>query len=139
MTGAKPMTGIPMKIFIEQQEILVPRLLIEPVMLTMQRAAACRISPEQTDNPLRKVIRYLFQGLLFPCPGRILYHQAIPIELAILPDRLDDQIVDRYPNRPPPVGISAEEVGSRISRIILDMIIDPTDIDVIGVFLMIFR
>src|ERR1700677_1996487 len=133
MTGAQSMTGIAMKILIEQKEILVPRLLIEPVVFPMQRTPPGRIPFKQADHPFRQVVRYLLQGLCLPRARRILYRQPVAIEFPVLPDRLDDQIVDRYPDRPAPVRIAAEEIGSRTPRIIFDMVVDPADIDRVGV------
>jgi hypothetical protein len=124
MTGAQSMTGIPMKIFIEQKKVLIPGLLIEPVVLSMQGPPPRRIPSKQADHPFRQVVRYLLQCLSLPRARRVLYRQSVAIKLSVLPDGLDDQVVDRYPDRPAPVGIAAEEVGSRVARIIFDMIID---------------
>ena len=50
-----------------------------------------------------------------PEPGRALDLKLVAVEVVVALQRLDQQKVDREPDRPAPVGVAAEQAGVRFA------------------------
>src|SRR6185312_2973466 len=123
MAGPESVACISVEIFIEQQELFIPGLLVKPVVSPVQGSVAGLILFEKADHPFGEAVCNGLQGELFTRTGRIFYLQPFPIEFPVLTDGPDDEVVDRYPNRSTPVRIAAEKVGGTVPRIVFDVII----------------
>ena len=55
------------------------------------------------------------------CPNRSGTRRCSPPRPRVpVPERLDDQVVDREPDRPAPVGVAAEQAGGRLAGLVVD-------------------
>jgi len=71
-------------------------------------------------------------------PGGALHLQAIAIIVVKLLQGFNQQVIDRKPDRTPPVGIAAEETTFRFGRLVTNRMALSVDIESIRVLLMIF-
>ena len=53
---------------------------------------------------------------MLPRAGRALDLERVAVEVVVALQRLDQQVVDREPDRPAPVGVAAEQAGVRLGR-----------------------
>ena len=60
------------------------------------------------------------QRVLVSRPGRELDGEVVVQALAEAQQRPDDEVVDREPDRPAPVGVAAEEAGGGLRRLVVD-------------------
>ncbi len=69
--------------------------------------------------------------------GRAFHLEVVAVVVMELLQRLDDEIVDRKPDRPAPVGIATEHSGVRFGRQILHAVLHPSDVQDVRVVEMI--
>ena len=105
----------------------------------MRRAPAVRVEQKQTQKPALELRGDLMQIRLFARSGRQFDRQIIAEEVVEMPERLDREEVEGKPNRPPPVGVAAEEAGVRLSRFVVEPAGATVKIENQRVFLVVAR
>ena len=60
------------------------------------------------------------EGELFPGPGRVLQRQIVAEEPVVPAQHLDQQVVEREPQRAAPVGVAAEHRRGGLGRLVVD-------------------
>src|SRR5207244_2906063 len=71
--------------------------------------------------------------------GRALDLQVVAEEVVELLERLDQQVVDREPDRPPPVRVAAEEARRRLGRLVVHAVLGALDLQHVGMLAMVAR
>jgi hypothetical protein len=57
---------------------------------------------------------------------------AVAVEMVILFERLDEQVIDRKPNRSAPVRVAAKHARSRFRGLVLDPVLGAVDGEFVG-------
>ena len=86
-------------------------------LLAEHRAARRRSSRRKMPRqPLRELVGDLVDRVIAAGAGRALDLEVVAVVVVELLQRLDDQVVDRQPDRPAPVGVAAEQAATSIRR-----------------------
>ena len=104
------------------------RIVLELGRPTVDRPLPIGIAQEGARQSAGNLLRHLEQRHVPPRTGRTLYLEFIAVELIQVPQRPDDQRIDRHPHRPPPVGVAAEHAGIRFRRQVLHFVFLATDV-----------
>src|SRR6266851_2044994 len=119
VTRANSGAIVSMKIFMEQDQVLPVRIVIENLGATRHRPAAILAAQKDTDEPARNLSGHLPQICFLAGTGGALHFEILAIVMVKLLQRFDQQIVHRKPDRPAPIGIAAEDFGGGFRRLVL--------------------
>ena len=92
-----------------------------------------RTAREDRDQPVKQVCGDLVQGQLPARSGRVFDGEVVAEEPVVSLKRLDDQVVQRKPDRASPVGVAAEHGRGGFGRLVVDARLDAFDVDHVGV------
>jgi hypothetical protein len=107
-----------MEIFMEWDVITPMRIILKGFIPAKNGAPTSDIAAEQVDQSRGDFIGDLIQSDLLARMGGVLDEKVIAVVMVKLLERFDNQIVDREPDRPAPVGISAKQAALRFGRLI---------------------
>ena len=93
---------------------------LEEVGVAEDRAAAAGIVEEDRDQAAGKVVGQGGQGDLASGTGGVLDEDVVAEEPGIPVQRVDEQVVDREPDRAASVGVAAEQAGGGLAGLIVD-------------------
>src|SRR5437762_12496338 len=105
MAGPQSFTAVAVKKFVELQQVLVVLILREARIVTQRRAAAIGVGEEEANEPCRELIGDLPEVQFLARAGGKLDLKAVAEEVVITLQRLDEQVIEREPDRPAPVGV----------------------------------
>ena len=109
----------------------IPFTLVPRGNISVTRALAIFIRQEDAREPARKLLRNFLECKHFLRTYWTLYFQLIAVEMVVAFECLDDQVIDREPNRAAPVRVAPEEVaGAFAGHVIHPMFLVPGDEDV---------
>src|SRR5271155_1790615 len=104
-------------------EILVEKDVVSPMRVSLEflRAAKDRPAPRAvpdkcSDEPFCQLLPDLEQCQVFPRAGRALHLEGVAVISTQPQEGEVEQEVHRHPDRPPPVGVSAEHPAVRVAR-----------------------
>src|SRR5690554_3643379 len=130
MRSSDSPTIFTVKVFVEQDQIPVLRLLIEGLIPQIDRSFSPAIFPENTDQIGGYALADLSHGpLVFRLIG-VWNRQFIPKMLLVFFQGLNDEIINRKPNWATPVGVSAVNQRSGFTGIVGDAVIHAVDVHV---------
>src|SRR5688572_28539027 len=104
---------VAVEVFAEQHQILEVRILGIATLAAVTRAGTVRARQEQAREALRELARHLFEVHEVARACGTLDPQRVTIEVVIAFQRLDQEIVEREPDRPTPVGVATEQAAVR--------------------------
>src|SRR6266404_9445180 len=139
MARAATTAGLAMEVFVEQNEIppiWIGRVLVD---LAVTWALAVLVRQEDPREPTGKLVRNLLERHHVSRTSRALDFERLAIEKVIAFERFDDKKVDREPNRPAPIRVSAEEVTVSFSRDVIDAVLVVAHAEHVGMIAMIAR
>src|SRR5215813_8807432 len=116
----EPATSLAVEVFEEQDVVLEVRVRLHLLVAAEDRPSAVLIAAEDVREAIPQLVRDLLQRQLSSGADRTLDPKAFAEEAVILAQALDQQIVDRHPDRPAPIGVSAEESDGRFGWDIAD-------------------
>src|SRR5665213_2583442 len=93
----------------EQKQVAPIRILLKFPARPVYRRFAAVISQENPREAAFQLNAYLPQIHQTARPGGTLHAKVVSQKVMESLQRFDDQIIDRKPDRPPPVGIASEE------------------------------
>src|SRR3954451_15397151 len=105
----EPGAVVAVEVLREDDQVLPVRVGLQRLVGAVDRAAPPRIRREQRDQPPGQVVRHLAEVHLVLRTGRVLHHKVLAEERRVLAERLDQQEIDRHPDRPPPVRVAPEQ------------------------------
>src|SRR5262245_51359177 len=117
--GAETAAGVAIVIFVEQEVVLEVRIGLHLLVAAEDRSPSVAVAPEDVDQAAPQLVGDLFQRLLPAGPDRAFDAKLVAVELVELVQALDDQIVERHPDRTAPIGVAAEKIALRFGRDIL--------------------
>ena len=120
MRRPKTAPGIAMKEFMEQHVVAEGRIFLMKLRRAEHRSPSMRVAQKEAAQAQRQFTRDLSQAQVLPRVGWALHFEVIAVIPVELVEGFDDEIVDRHPNRPAPIGVSTEQIGCRFSGNIAD-------------------
>ena len=111
---------VPVKVLVEQQVIFPLRILLQPLDPAEAGPPPVRADEENRDEPVLQVGGDGVEGELLPGPGRVLQRQVVAEEPVVPPQHVDQQEVEREPQRAAPVGVAAEHRRGGLGRLVVD-------------------
>src|SRR2546427_3294536 len=112
---AQPATGVAVEVLVEEDVIAEVRILPHLLRGAEKRPAAVRPRHEDPQETPGQFVGYLAERQQLPRAGRALNLEARPVIVVEASEALDQQVVDRHPDRPAPVRIATEESGVRLA------------------------
>ena len=117
MAGAQPGAIVAVEILVEQNVIAEMRIGLKFLRAAKYRPAAMLVAQEKTREPARQ-LRGDFRQVHLNAGAGGTFHLQFVAEIMMEPlQRFDHQIIHRKPDRPAPVGVSAEHSGGAIPRV----------------------
>src|SRR5579871_235740 len=138
MARAQARAIIAMKIFMEEDVVAPMLVALQERIAAVERPPAAFIAQEEVDEPVREVIGNRIQRQILPRAGGAFDQKIITIVVVELLQGLNQQIVDREPDRTAPVRVTAKQAAARFGRLIAHRVGLPIDGQLEGVGLVIF-
>jgi hypothetical protein len=113
--GAQSTSVVTVKVLVEQNTITEVRIFLELGVIGHGRAHSVLVTKKEPDQPPAELVRDLEYRHHVPRTSRTLDLEVIPVVVVETLERLDEEVVDREPYRASPVGVSAEQIGRRLS------------------------
>src|SRR4051794_30211035 len=108
MAGAAATPGIAVEILEKRNEVFPVRIVVKHLRITEHGPFAACIAKENAGNTMRQFAGHLLQRFHLPRAGRALDLETAAVVTMVFSECLDDQEVDRKPNRPAPVRVAAK-------------------------------
>src|SRR6185369_14982747 len=105
---AEAAAGLAMEVFVEQHEVLPVGIARVARIVAVARAAAVAVGQEHRAEAACELARDLGEVHEVAGAGRAFDLERVAVEVMITLERFDQQVVDREPDRPSPVGVAAE-------------------------------
>src|SRR6185312_8678392 len=118
MTGADPAALVAVEVLIEQEEVPPVRIVLERLGVAVDRPAPVTPAQEEARESPRELGRDLPEIEETAGAGRALDLQVVAVEVVESLQRLDEQVVDRKPDRSAPVRVTAEQPRARFPRLV---------------------
>src|SRR5262245_29585259 len=139
MIGAEACAVVAMEVLEEQDQVPPVRIGLEFFRTSVHRAAAIFVAEEDAREAAGKLASDIPEAHLLSGAGRKLELKTLASEIVELLQGLDEQIIQRKPDRPAPVGISAEQPGGRFSRLVVHRILVAIDLQPVRLMQVITR
>ena len=108
MTGPQAFATVAVKVLVEQYQVLPIALLGEPRIGPVAGPSAVAVWQKEIDEPPLNLICDFGQRTKLARASWALNLERGSVELIVGPQRFDEQVVDRKPNRSPPIAIATE-------------------------------
>src|SRR5260370_23472517 len=115
MAGAQSSSVIPVEIFVKQNQVSPPRIILEFLQRAINRPSSVLVAQKNVRQRTRYFSAHIPQRHLLARAGGTLHAEAISIIMMKFLQRFDHQKIRRKPNRPSPIGIPAEHTALRFS------------------------
>src|SRR5438067_1279128 len=92
------------------------RVACEAPLGSLTWALALGVAPEELRQSVADLARHLLQVHYAPRARGTLHLEIVAVEMVVPLERLDEQVVDRKPHGPAPVGVPAEVLRVHIPR-----------------------
>jgi hypothetical protein len=122
MTRAQAAAGFAVEIFVEQDQVSPVRIASVFVDLAVTRSRAVFVRQKDAGQSPGKLLRHFFERGHVSRASRALDLERFPVEEVITLERLDNEEVDREPDRATPVRVAAEEITVSLARDIIDTV-----------------
>ena len=116
MACAQSGAVVAVEVLVEQDVVAPVGIALEFLRATIDGTPAMLVAGEDPGEPVGDLFAHLEQVHHLPgtC-GAFDFEVVAVIEIEV-PERPDDEQVDRHPDRSPPVGVAAEHAGVRLGR-----------------------
>ena len=108
MCGAEAGPVVAVEVLVEDEVVFPRRVVLQAVDPPEAGSPAVRADGEDGDQPVLQIGGDQVEGDLVARPGRVLDGQLVAEELVVAVQRADEQVVQREPDRPAPVGVPAD-------------------------------
>src|ERR1043166_8400929 len=113
---------VAMKIFVEEQQFFPRRIVGKARRPAVTWPAPAFVRQKQPAQSRVQFVRDLTQIFELAGPRRTFHPQAVAVKMVIPLERLDQQIINRHPDRAAPVGIAAKQARARFTGLVTDPI-----------------
>src|SRR5918999_2034810 len=125
MAGPDAGTGVAMEVLVKRNQVVPQGIVLKEVDRTEHRPPSLSVIEEDPRETLRDLLRHLPQRHHLTGTRRALDAEALSEVVMELLERLDDEEVDREPDRPAPVRVAAEQAAVRLGRLVVDGVAHP--------------
>src|SRR6267142_4640883 len=116
MARAQAGPVVAVEVLAEEEEVPPVRVLLELLSSSVERTAALAIPQEDAGETPPDLLGDFVQRQVPPRTRRTLDLEVLAVVREVLQQGADDQTVDRHPDRPPPVGVSADHPAVGFGR-----------------------
>src|SRR2546423_5823901 len=120
MRRAEAGAGIALEICVEPIEIAVVIRAERVTAGTFERSLAISVAKPKTNQAIRYFVRDFVQLQVAPGTSRAFDFEIVAVVVMKFLKRLDEQIIDRQPDRAAPIRVAAENICLRFGRIVAD-------------------
>src|ERR1700722_6231195 len=124
MCRPQTLPGITVKELVKQDQVLKMLILGKAAFVSVDRSNSVLALEKQPRRTCRKSSGNVTEVHPFARPGRVLHCQISAIVLMELLKRLNDQVIERHPDWPAPVGVAAVQPGLALGRLITSRNLD---------------
>ena len=139
MARAESLAGFAVKIFVKEHKVAPVRIVDETRVAAVARAAPAGVGEKDAGEARTKFEGDLTEVHHAPRSGWAFDLEAVSIEVVVAFKGLKDEEVYREPDGPTPVRVAAEEAGSGFARVIVDAMLDSTNVEDIRIILVKLR
>src|SRR5262245_35876462 len=118
--SAQTATGIAIEVLVKEEVVPEVRVGLKFLVVAENRTPPVLVAPEDVDHPAAKLVSDLLHRSLLAVADRALDAKLVAVELVESVQALDDEVVERHPDRPAPIGVSAEKIVLRFTRGVSD-------------------
>src|SRR5438067_897565 len=135
---SQPGAVVSMEVLVEEHEIFPIWVGLKQRVAAMRWTASVGIEQEQARETIGELTRHLpkIEKVAGAC-GTLDLH-SLTVVMVIALQRLDDEKVNRKPNWAAPVRVSAKQIVSRFSRLVIDHMLLTCDLHAEGLITMKF-
>src|SRR5262245_38027315 len=109
MACAQAAAVLSMEVFVEQQVIAPVGIVLEGIPVSVNWTPTLSVAQKDSGQASRQLLADLPQGQVLAGASRAFHFEVAAVVVMELLQRLDDEKVDRKPNRPTPVRIAAKQ------------------------------
>src|SRR5258708_4346073 len=120
MRCAQAFARIAVEVLVEEQLIVPAWIVLKPGGIAEGGTVALVVVEEQREQATAELPRHLIEGEELPRARRTFDAEVITEVAGVASQCFDDDVVDRKPHRPAPVGVTAEQPARRLGRLIVD-------------------
>ena len=120
MARAEPAAGVAVEVFVEQNQIAPMRIGCVFLLPAVAGARPILVRQKNARESARDFLRHLLQVHHVARAGRAFDLEVVAVEVVVAFERLDDQIIDREPDRTAPIRVTAEEIARSFARHVID-------------------
>src|SRR5439155_10560490 len=135
MAGADAGAIVAMKIFVKKNEVLPVRIALKEFQPSCHWAPPVLSPQENMGEPPGNFGGHLPEVAFGGGMRGALHFEVFAVVVMIFLERLDQEIVDRKPDWPAPVRISAEEAGRGFRRFVADAVHISVHVNFVGMIL----
>src|SRR2546426_4286005 len=112
--------GVPVKVLVKQHMVSKVRVILQTPIVPEHGALSVIVAKEDPGQAGRQLGRDLVDGVIATGSRGTLDPEIVAVVVMELLQRLDDQVVDRHPDRPAPIRVAAKESRRGLAWLILD-------------------
>src|SRR6266511_1600191 len=127
MAGADSAAGVAVEVLVEEDEVAPVRVPREPGVAAVARARAAPLRQEAARQPFGDLPGDLGEVQQPSGAYGAFDLQPAAVEVVIALERLDEEVVDREPDRTAPVGDASEDPGRAFGGVIIDAMLHAPD------------
>src|SRR5580704_1456181 len=120
MAGSQSMTVVAVKELVEQDQIAPRGIRCVSRVIAVNGTPTMRVGQEDGDQSSLNFPGHFAERFVLPGSRRALDFQRIAIEVVVALERLDQQMIERKPDRSAPIRVAAEQLRLRIAWLIVD-------------------
>ena len=119
MAGAEAAAGFGVEVFVEEDEVPPVRVVAKALADTQAGAGARAVRPEEAGEAGGNVAGDFAKREPGSGAGGTFHLEAVAVEVVVAFQGLDEEVVHRKPDRPPPVGVAAEKARGGFPRLVV--------------------
>src|SRR5687767_9714881 len=117
MTGADAASAVPMEVLVEEHEVLPVGIPGEAIVGAVAGATPRAVGQEDPGESCTQLPRYFLKVQHASRSDGAFDSEVRAIEMVEPFDGLEQQVVEREPDRASPVGVAPEQSGARLARV----------------------
>src|SRR5947207_1791221 len=129
MARAESLAGFAVKIFVKEHKVAPVWVVDEARVAAVARATSTSVGKKDAGKARAKFKSDLTKAHHATGSGGALHLEAVSIEMVVAFEGLEDEEVNREPDRPTPVRVAAEEATTGFAGIIVDAVLDSASIE----------
>ena len=127
--GADAGAGVAVEVLVEQQQVVPIRVGLELLDRPEDRPPAVLVGQPDRDEPSARCPPKRRAAGRLARSGRVVDREVVAHERVPVPERHDDEVVRRHPDRSAPVRVAAEQARRRFAGLVVDLRGQPAELE----------